>query len=137
MRLTRLFFPPNSRDFTGSRWLKIALRTIHLVGIAGVFGGVLFRAPAPSWQIYLQLTLFSGFAFVILELWSNGVFLIQIRGLAIFIKLGLLYYFTLDPARVNILLLVIILSSIISHAPGDVRYYSLWHRRRMEALKLD
>jgi hypothetical protein len=29
---------------------------------------------------------------------------------------------------------VIVVSSVIAHAPGNIRYYSPWHRRRIEYL---
>jgi len=77
----------------------------------------------------------SGVLFVGLEIWSNGIWLIQLRGLAITLKLFfiLLIYFFPDYS-VFLLITVIIISGIISHAPGDIRYYSLFHKKRLDTL---
>jgi hypothetical protein len=58
-----------------------------------------------------------------LEIWCNGIFLIQLRGIAMVVKLLLLagsLYLNKDP---YVMILVILISGIISHAPGKVRYY--------------
>jgi hypothetical protein len=130
----QLFCPARPRDFKGKRWLKIVLRTLHLLGVAGVSGGILLNVPITSWAGYLHITLFSGIAFLVLELWTNAIFLIQLRGLIIAIKLLLLTLLYSYPQYSSIVLVVIILSSIVSHAPGNFRYFSLLHGRRVDAL---
>ena len=131
-RYRTLFLPPVPRDFRGKRWLKIVLRTLHLIGIAGVSGGILFSVSADSWYPYLSLTFFSGVSFLLLEIWSSAIFCIQLRGLIIFLKLALLPLLFGCPQHSELLWVVIILSSVVSHAPGNFRYYSLFHRRRLD-----
>jgi len=132
--LYRVIFPNPKRDFKGKRWLKIVLRTIHLIGVAGVGGGVLLNVDIASWMIYLQLTLISGFTYLALELWTNGIFIIQLRGFSIILKLLLLYGLYLYPDSSKIILAIIIISSVISHAPGNVRYFSIFHGKRLDNL---
>jgi len=52
-----------------------------------------------------------------------------VRGQAIFLKLFLLstVFWLFDEPQSSVYLLVILISGVISHAPGKVRYYSLWH----------
>lgn len=133
-KFTRVLFPSIQRDFFGKRWLKITLRTLHLIGVAGVAGGILLDVPAASWQMYLLITVLSGVGFILLELWSNAIFIIQLRGLIIFVKLALLFYLYIEPQQSVIVLLVIVLSSVVSHAPGNFRYFSLFHGRRIDSL---
>lgn len=134
-KIIRIIFPNPKRDFRGKRWLKILLRTLHLIGIAGVGGGILLNIEPTLWSIYLQLTIFSGCAYLLLEFWTNGIFLLQLRGLSILLKLGLLYGMYIWPDyAITILILIIIISSVISHAPGNLRYYSIFHRRRVDTL---
>lgn len=130
----RLIFPPRPRDFYGKRWLKITLRTLHLLGVAGVSGGILLQVPTASWIGYLHLTVLSGSAYLLLELWSNAILLIQLRGLCVVIKLLLLAILYSKPQYGSLIIVVIILSSVVSHAPGNFRYYSPFHRRRIDAL---
>ena len=63
--------------------MNIALRTLHLIGTAGVGGGFLYQAPRETWLPYLALTVASGFAIMFLEIWANAIWLIHICGVAI------------------------------------------------------
>lgn len=128
-------FPKQSRSFAGQRWVKITVRTIHLIGIAGIGGGLLYPSPEPFWKPFMVVTILSGIAFVSLEIWSNGVWIIQVRGWAIFTKLIiLLYLFASTGHEMLLTFAIIIISGIISHAPGNLRYFSVFHWKRMDTL---
>lgn len=128
-----LLFPVRNRPFPAKRWTRIALRSAHLVGTAGVGGGYLYGAAPGLWQPYLWLTVASGVALVLLEVWSNGVWLIQLRGVAVLAKLALLGWMAHSPGHAALaLILVVVISGVISHAPASVRYYSLLHGRRID-----
>ncbi len=129
-------FPASSRRFPGQRWVNITLRSLHLLGIAGIGGGFLYHAPDADWLPYLWLAVGSGSAMLLVQVWSNGVWLIQVRGLAILLKLGLLALAAWGGApRAQFLVVVIAISGVISHAPGAVRYFSPWHGRRIDTLE--
>ena len=135
MNLFRLFFPAEYRSFPGKRWIRIGLRTLHLIGTAGVGGGFLYSSPREAWMPYLILTIATGFAIFFIEIWANGIWIIQLRGVAILVKLVLLscLHFAPDwggPALIG----SIVISGLIAHAPGEVRYYSILHRRRVDEL---
>ncbi|MCK8515875.1 hypothetical protein M0534_05990 [Methylonatrum kenyense] len=71
---------------------------------------------------------------MVLAIWNHGIWLFQMRGLAVLLKLGLLAVLLLLPAFApTIFLLIIVLSGVFSHAPAYVRYYSPWHRRVVHA----
>ncbi len=130
-----VLFPSRSRFLPGHRWINITLRTLHLVGIAGLGAGFFYSGVDDSWQSYFHLTLSSGFLLLILSVWSNGIWLIQLRGQLIVLKLLLLLMAMLLPdIKFGLIILLVALSSVVSHAPGDIRYYSLYHRRRIETL---
>ncbi len=135
MNLAQLIFPPKSRDFKAKRWLKITLRTGHLIGIAGMGAYVLSDSFVTNWLFYIHLTIASGVAIMLLDIWSNGVWLFQLPGKAIIIKL-ILFTALLITEQHNSLLFfsIIIISGLIAHAPSDIRYYSIFHRRRIESL---
>ncbi len=133
--ISRLLLPVESRTFRGERWVRISLRTGHLVGTAGLGGGFLYQAPTEAWMPYLILTMATGWVSVALELWCTALWLIQVRGLAVFAKLIVLAGMHFFPSHaVHGLIAVVVISGLISHAPGDVRYYSIFHRRRIESL---
>ncbi|RDH86698.1 MAG: hypothetical protein DIZ78_07285 [endosymbiont of Escarpia spicata] len=134
-RLKQVLFPSQSRYFPGHRWINIGLRTLHLIGIAGVGGGYLYAAADETWRIYLDLCLASGLLLSLLFIYANGIWLLQLRGHVIMLKLLLLYAITLWPdLSMPLLLVILALSGWISHAPGSVRYYSIFYRRRIESV---
>lgn len=134
-RLYSLIFPQESRHLPGQRWINISLRTLHLIGLAGIGAGYLYPALDETWRMYLYLTLASGALLALLSIWSNGIWFMQLRGQVILLKLLLLFFIThWPPAGAALLIVVIILSSWISHAPGNTRYYSFYHGRRLDSL---
>jgi len=118
----------NSVDL--KRWSKISLRTLHLLSVAGVGGGILFGLGFHQWIHYWWLALASGALMMLMDVVSSPVWLVQIRGAVIILKLVLIALLGNDPAWDKLILaVVIIVSAVISHAPGKLRYYSLYHRR--------
>ncbi len=135
MTLKELLFPPQSRSFPGERWFNISLRTLHLIGLAGLGGGFLYSSANELWRVYLYLTLLSGLGLTLIALWSSVIWLVQLRGQVVLLKLLLLALIPLWPAMgLPLFIGVIVISGLIAHAPGDVRYYSLFHGRRIEQL---
>ena len=121
MKTYRLLIPAQTRSFVGKRWVFITLRTLHLIGVAGLGGGFLYASPKPLWVPYLTLTLASGIAILSLEIWSNGIYLIQLRGVAVVIKLLLLLLMPWLPAlAMQIFIGVIVTVVAIFVISGDV-----------------
>ena len=134
MQLKRLLFPEESRFFPGQRWVNIALRTLHLIGIAGLGGGFFYASEGDSWRTFLDLTLWSGAGLTAIAVWNDGVWLVQLRGQAILLKLLLLGLMPLLPSlRLPLFLAILVISGVMAHAPASVRYYSLLHGRRIDS----
>lgn len=118
--------PQQKRHLPGKRWVSILLRSLHLVGIAGLAGAYLFDQPESVWFPYLVIGVGSGVLMVAKELYVDSIWLYQLRGQLVLFKLLLLaagiYWFAQPQAWIYIL--VILISGVISHAPGKVRYYS-------------
>lgn len=120
-------------DFTGKRWLKIGLRTLHLIGFAGVFATALNEVPQPGFWL---ITIVSGLGLLVLEAMSNFIWFVQVRGFVIYLKMGLLFALYALPEYALIwLILIITISGVISHAPSSIRYYSFIHGRKVTSLK--
>ena len=112
------------------RWTKISLRTLHLMSVAGVGGGILFGLDRELWVNYWWLALVSGSLMMLIDIISNPVWIVQVRGLVIFLKLVLLVFLGGDPSNDGlVLMIIIVMSAVISHAPGKFRYYSVYHRK--------
>ena len=122
--LAQILFPEPTRYFPGQRWVNIALRSLHLVGVAGIGSGFLFDQAPAAWDNYWHLTLVSGIALSILYLWNTAAWLFELKGLGIVIKVVLLGIAWGIPAlRTELFILVIILSAVIAHATARVRGY--------------
>jgi hypothetical protein len=123
-------FEPGMNRTTVKRWSKISLRTLHLLAVAGVGGGVLFALEKDLWSNYWWLALVSGILMMLMDIAANPVWIVQVRGVVILLKLILLALLGINPDWDSFLLaVIIIISAVISHAPGKLRYYSLYHRR--------
>ena len=133
MKIRTLLFPIERRSFTGRRWANIVLRTLHLIGSAGVGGGYLYGAPKEAWLPYLALTIVSGFGLVLLEIFTSAIWLIQLCGIAILIKVGLLMCVKCTGGyEAYLLVFSIVISGITSHAPAGIRHFSIFHGRVVE-----
>jgi hypothetical protein len=122
--LAQILFPEPTRYFPGQRWVNIALRSLHLVGVAGIGSGFLFDQAPAAWDTYWHLTLVSGIALSILYLWNTAAWLFELKGLGIVIKVVLLGIAWGVPAlRAELFILVIMLSAVIAHATARVRGY--------------
>jgi len=123
-------------NFIGKRWLKISLRSIHLLGISGVFATVLTTVISTDEQyLYWAIAIVSGLGLLAIETLSNLIWFVQIRALVIYIKFFLLtsLYFYPDYAW-HSLVAIILLSGFISHAPSSVRYFSFVHGRKITSI---
>ena len=107
------------------RLTKVFVRTLHLVGMAGLFGNAMFGSYE---SIYLVLTVVSGVVLVAMDIWSGPIWFVQLRGVALYLKLLLLLPIHFYPdAAVPCLIAVIALSGFMSHAPSWIRYFSVRH----------
>ncbi len=132
-------FPLQSRDYPGKRWVNITLRTLHLIGIAGGSAHFLLATSGDGWQVFFQLTLISGILLSLNYIWSNGIWLLQLRGQAILLKIVLLFAaLGIWPEyAAGLFIVILVVSGLISHAPGDIRYYSPYHRKRIHQLPVE
>ena len=53
---------------TAKRWTKISLRTLHLLAVAGVGGGILFGLEKDLWINYWWLALVSGVLMMVIDI---------------------------------------------------------------------
>jgi hypothetical protein len=121
-QLTATLFPSPAREFRGQRWVNIALRCLHLVGVAGIAGGFMFGLDRESWLSYWYLTLASGIALTLIYIWCSAVWLLELKGMVIILKNLLLTLGLFVPEiRPEAFIAIIVMSGLIAHAPARVR----------------
>jgi hypothetical protein len=112
-------------DNSVRRLTKVIVRTIHLVGIAGLFGNAMMGSYEST---YVTLTIASGVVLTLMEAWSGPIWFVQLRGIALYLKLLLLLPVHFYPnAAIPCLVAVIAISGFMSHAPSWIRYFSVLH----------
>lgn len=112
------------RDFPGRRWLVVFLRAAHLAGVVGVGAGLLSGTDAGG--AFAGLLVISGLLMAALDAWSNPVWLRELAGLSLLVKLVLLLWFAADEAaRPALFWTILVFSTLFSHAPASFRHRQL------------
>ncbi len=126
--LKAILFPKPMRNFPGQRWVRISVRTWHLLAMGWLLGGTAQGLTLAEQPGALWLTFLSGIVFSALELYQTFIWLFQLKGQAVLVKLVLL------GAAVNsteyglsFLIVAVVIGGISSHMPGKYRYYSFYH----------
>ncbi len=110
----------------GARALQVALRSVHIVAMALVLGGIAQGGSFGTLRTPILWTVLSGVVLLVVDLARHCLVLSQGSGAALFLKLGLLGLGNLFPAaRLEWYLVATLVASIGSHMSGDWRHFSL------------
>jgi hypothetical protein len=113
------------RRIPGARALEVLLRSLHIVAMALVLGGIARGGDFETLRMPILWTIFSGVLLLVVDLARRCLVLTQGSGMAFFLKLGLLGMGNLFPAaRLEWYLVATFLASIGSHMSGDWRHFS-------------
>ena len=114
----------NVRDFAGKRWLNLGLRTLHIAGIV-LLGAALLNGTDAS--LGAIITFASGLGMFASDTWANPLQLREVAGFGVLVKLGMVAWMALQPTlAVNIFWLILVISTLLSHAPGALRHRQLF-----------
>jgi hypothetical protein len=131
--LKSLLFPSPLRSFPGQRWVRISIRSVHLLSMGLLLGGYAFGTPMEQLTGALWWTLGTGLVFVAVELYASCIFLMQLKGIAVIAKALLLWGAVAAPdAALACLAAAVIIGGISSHMPGKYRYFSPLHGRMVK-----
>jgi hypothetical protein len=129
-RRVEYWFEADAKKIPGARWLRTSLRTLHLIAVGALYGGHVYAVDFSRLRPALLSVLVTGVLLVCFEVWQARIWLVQIRGLATFLKLGLLAGIGIATDQaVLFLTLAIVIGSISSHMPSRWRYHSVLHGR--------
>lgn len=126
-----IILPPEKRQPGWNRALRIALRTVHIMGFSVLFGGHWFNLPRETLTPWLYWTIFSGAGLMGLDLLAGFDWILQLAGSMTVAKLLLLCLipFFWDH-RLALLALVMVVGSVGSHMPGSLRHFYLFPVRK-------
>ncbi|WP_261396926.1 hypothetical protein [Photobacterium rosenbergii] len=118
------------------RLSKTAIRAMHILGIAGSAGGILYGVEKSLWLHWWIMAMVTGVIMTVLEIRQSRLWLIQLKGVLTFVKLGLLGSFFIIPQhKPELFITILVMSVVIAHGPAGLRHYSIWHRRRIDEPK--
>ncbi len=122
------------RRIPGARALQVLLRSLHIVAMALVLGGLARGADFEAISTPILWTIVSGLLLLAVDLARRCLVLSQGSGVALFLKLGLLGMGNLFPAaRLEWYLAATFLASIGSHMSGDWRHFSFLKGRVLKS----
>ena len=126
-------FPISETRFWIQRLSKTGVRALHILGIAGSAGGILYGVERELWLNWWVLAMVTGVILMTLEISRSKLWLIQLKGVLTLVKLMLLTSFFIIPQHKPMLFITVLLMSVfIAHGPAGLRHYSIWHRRRID-----
>lgn len=131
-RLRRWLTNYEPAPLPAARAMRTTLRCAHMIAFAAYYGGHLFSVEPGRLLSALAAVVVTGGTFMGFEIWRAPVWVVQIRGVACYLKVALLLSVAAYwEHRIAILSLVVVIATVISHAPGRLRYYSLLHQREV------
>ncbi|MCP4868539.1 MAG: hypothetical protein GY898_07450 [Proteobacteria bacterium] len=110
-----------------SRWVRIALRSIHILAFSGFVGGVAFSVDDALLAPWTGASVATGLALAASYIVTDGTrFLMELRAFALYVKIGLLIavFEAPESARLPLLVGMVLLAGWSSHMPGAWRYWS-------------
>ena len=112
-----------------SRAIQVGLRTLHIVAMGLVLGGIGMGGTHDTLLIPIVLTVASGTLLLVAMLVYRALSLGQGAGWALFLKLALLGLGNVFAARrLEFYVAATVITSIASHMPGSWRHFSLPRR---------
>ena len=129
-------FGMSETRFWIQRLSKTAIRAMHILGIAGSAAGFLYGVEKSLWLHWWIMAMVTGVIMTGLEIRQSRLWLIQLKGVLTFVKLGLLSSFFIIPQhKPELFIVILVMSVVIAHGPAGLRHYSIWHRRRIDEPK--
>jgi hypothetical protein len=118
-----LLFPDPPRAFPARRLTKISARAAHVLCAGVLVGSHLLQTGRELQDAWLTATVGSGMVLLAIDLHESAAFLLQVRGLVVVGKIGLILALPLlGGAAGYALAAALLVSVVLSHAPSGVRY---------------
>ncbi|MDD8061118.1 MULTISPECIES: hypothetical protein [Shewanella] len=128
--------PVSEGRFWIERISKTSLRAIHIIGVVGSGGGIMFDLDLSLWLNYWLAAVCSGVLLMSWEIIRDWRWLIQLKGVLTLLKIVLLGFFIqISQCKSELVIFIILLSVIVSHGPAGLRHYSIVHRKVIQSRK--
>ncbi|MBB1382301.1 hypothetical protein H5071_10120, partial [Shewanella sp. SR41-2] len=103
--------PVSDRRFWIERISKTALRALHIIGVVGSGGGIIFNLELSLWLNYWLVAIISGVLLMSWEIIRDWRWLIQLKGVLTLLKVILLGFFIqISQCHSELVIFIILLS---------------------------
>ncbi len=127
-------FPNPPRGFPGRRWVHVTLRASHILFTGILLAGHIFAQPKEVLIPWLIGAVSTGGLMLVIDLHSSFALLCETRGLMILSKILLVTSVAVFwDARVWLLITVVAIGGLGSHASREVRHRVLFMKDRVLA----
>jgi hypothetical protein len=122
-----LLFPEQYRSLPQRRLLLNVFRSIHILCFSILIGGLYFNQPLIQLNAWALALIVSGVCLFLIDLYGSAIVLFEVRGITVLVKVLLLALTLALPAdkKFNMLVLVMVFSTFISHSPRWLRHKNL------------
>lgn len=132
MNLSAVLFPPEPRSFPYRRSIRTLLRALHILTTGVLLGGHVFDQPQELLTPWLWGSIFTGLALLATDLYASCAILLEARGVAVFVKIGLMMLIhVMWDQRVALLSAALIIGAVSSHLPRTYRHRLLFLKDRV------
>jgi hypothetical protein len=130
--LFSILFPENPRDFPFRRGILMTLRVLHILMAGILLGGHVFDRSIIELEPWLWGTVISGLLILLTDMYASLAILLEVRGLAVLIKVILMLLTSLFwEQRITLLVLALIVGVFSSHMPKKYRHRLLFFSDRI------
>jgi hypothetical protein len=126
MMIRRILFPEKKRPlpFVADKSIKMLFRIAHVLSFGILFGGAFFEVEGAA--AYASVTFLSGLLIMLREIYKDGTWLCQTRGVLTISKILLLFaLIAIGAGSLVMLLPVAIIGILTSHLPKVIRKETL------------
>ncbi len=122
-QLLKQYFLVPRKPLSGYRSWNSLFRALHILSVCGVVGGHIFTQPETAILPWLYATLLTGAVLLLLNLYQFNYAVFELSNYVIYLKLILLALVPiLWSARLELLIIILIISVVFSHMPKHYRH---------------
>ena len=126
------FFPNPPRGFPGRRALRVLSRSGHILATGVLLGGHIFAQPEEVLLPWLIGAIATGGLMLTIDLYSSLAVMCETRGMIILTKMLLVALVAVFwDARIGLLITVVAIGGVGSHAARGIRHRVLFLRGRV------
>jgi len=127
MNLDTVLFPSEPRSFPFRRGIKTLLRALHILTTGVLLGGHIFVQPQEALMPWLWGSILTGLILLATDLYASCAILLEARGVAVVVKIGLMMLIpVMWEQRVFLLVSALIIGAVSSHLPRTYRHRLLF-----------